>query len=762
MALHALRRDHERDTHAWQQQCEALAWGLHPRLGSASPVGCVSEYVLGDILRLARPRAEPQLLRDLHRQRRGAQLDRLWSLTAGRRTDRRIPRGVSMNQWIADNTIALYDMTVLSYSLTSEFCTQKTCPIMSAGPDVEYRWTEGGGRSERVSAPEYAQLVLGWAYAQLSGDEYARGASRLLVTRSRRILSRLARVFAHVWHSHMADAEAAGLDRAVLRAFERFHAFTSEFCLVDDADLVPLRGLIAKRVSELEAQLRQARVLLEREVTSSREELLEFIRASDVLRKRAADEHRQHVDKAHAQAAAAREEASRELLERQAADQRHAEELKARDEHAADLEARLRLCESRAAALEQQLRDRSDQNLRRAEAAEARAAALESEQRQPSGTPAVGAGRVEELEETVRNLTTELTAMRRLHVRSKGEALLAQSSTAVRTMLEAAAEGPDDGRVAASQRLIGELQEQVRTSAAVAEDLEAQLDEAARERDALRHRVEEQEEEAAATVQDLRRRTAMLEERVAIVRSNADTEARLFAERQKKLEGAVASLEGELQARDSLWRNKLGSERAMFAKRVAELRGAQCEEADAEAAAAPQKQPKQQQGAATTGSVVCAVCKGPLGHEVVQGCGHAVCEVCAEQRARGGCPACGEQGSTAGSGSEHRGAEGSGDGGEEGPVQRGPRRLKIGDLWSTQERRAFERGLPGGGKARERYCEAAGLTFGVLMKQPQALLHRAARNLGMQHCSMSTSCLRFHLKRFIEGRDAPEDTPRAK
>ena len=47
-----------------------------------------------------------------------------------------VPEGVELNEWLAVNTTDFYNSTMLLYSTLVEFCTNETCPVMSAGPKV--------------------------------------------------------------------------------------------------------------------------------------------------------------------------------------------------------------------------------------------------------------------------------------------------------------------------------------------------------------------------------------------------------------------------------------------------------------------------------------------------------------------------------------------------------------------------------------------------------------------------------------------------
>jgi len=45
-----------------------------------------------------------------------------------------LPSGEDLNEWLAVNTIEFFNEINLLYGVLMEYCTPKSCPIMSAGP----------------------------------------------------------------------------------------------------------------------------------------------------------------------------------------------------------------------------------------------------------------------------------------------------------------------------------------------------------------------------------------------------------------------------------------------------------------------------------------------------------------------------------------------------------------------------------------------------------------------------------------------------
>ncbi len=58
------------------------------------------------------------------------------------------------------------------YGTLAEFCTDTTCPVMSAGPRYEYYWADGQTVKKplKCSAPRYINLLMTWTQKQLENE----------------------------------------------------------------------------------------------------------------------------------------------------------------------------------------------------------------------------------------------------------------------------------------------------------------------------------------------------------------------------------------------------------------------------------------------------------------------------------------------------------------------------------------------------------------------------------------------------------------
>jgi MOB kinase activator 1 len=85
-----------------------------------------------------------------------------------------LPAGEDLNEWLAVNTIEFYNesknyllrlgLVNVLYGILTEFCTNESCPIMSAGPKYEYLWADGKNVKTplKVSASEYIDFLMAW------------------------------------------------------------------------------------------------------------------------------------------------------------------------------------------------------------------------------------------------------------------------------------------------------------------------------------------------------------------------------------------------------------------------------------------------------------------------------------------------------------------------------------------------------------------------------------------------------------------------
>lgn len=101
-----------------------------------------------------------------------------------------LPEGEDLNEWVAVNSKLLYfwfykikctsfisavdffNQINMLYGTITEFCTEDSCPIMSAGPKYEYHWADGHTVKKPIkcSAPKYIDYLMTWVQDQLDDE----------------------------------------------------------------------------------------------------------------------------------------------------------------------------------------------------------------------------------------------------------------------------------------------------------------------------------------------------------------------------------------------------------------------------------------------------------------------------------------------------------------------------------------------------------------------------------------------------------------
>jgi MOB kinase activator 1 len=163
----------------------------------------------------------------------------------------RLPKGEDFNEWLAVNVVDFFNEISLLYGIISEYCTDKTCPIMSAGPKYEYLWMDGVKfkRPVKVSAPKYIDYLMTWVEKQINdprlfpveeGVQFPKNFRSMCKT----ILKRLFRVYGHIYHSHIHKIVQLDCEAHLNTCFKHFIYFVKEFKLVDERELAPLSDTI--------------------------------------------------------------------------------------------------------------------------------------------------------------------------------------------------------------------------------------------------------------------------------------------------------------------------------------------------------------------------------------------------------------------------------------------------------------------------------------------------------------------------------------
>ena len=72
-----------------------------------------------------------------------------------------LPEGEDLNEWIAVNTVDFFNQINMLYGTITEFCTEQSCPVMSAGPKYEVSSQEKGDLARIVIFALFTPVSLG-------------------------------------------------------------------------------------------------------------------------------------------------------------------------------------------------------------------------------------------------------------------------------------------------------------------------------------------------------------------------------------------------------------------------------------------------------------------------------------------------------------------------------------------------------------------------------------------------------------------------
>lgn len=76
------------------------------------------------------------------------------------------------NSYISIIAVDFFNQINMLYGTITEFCTEESCSIMSAGPKYEYHWADGHTVKKPIkcSAPKYIDYLMTWVQDQLDDE----------------------------------------------------------------------------------------------------------------------------------------------------------------------------------------------------------------------------------------------------------------------------------------------------------------------------------------------------------------------------------------------------------------------------------------------------------------------------------------------------------------------------------------------------------------------------------------------------------------
>ncbi|KAJ8286684.1 hypothetical protein GJAV_G00041980 [Gymnothorax javanicus] len=158
-----------------------------------------------------------------------------------------LPHGEDLNDWVAVHVVDFFNRINLIYGTVCEFCTEKTCPVMSGGPRYEYRWQDDHKykKPTALPAPQYMNLLMDWIEVQINNEDIFPTSIGIPFPKNfiqicKKILCRLFRVFVHVYIHHFDRIILMGAEAHVNTCYKHFYYFVTELHLIDRKELEPL------------------------------------------------------------------------------------------------------------------------------------------------------------------------------------------------------------------------------------------------------------------------------------------------------------------------------------------------------------------------------------------------------------------------------------------------------------------------------------------------------------------------------------------
>eukprot|EP00118_Oscarella_pearsei_P005450 m.25097 g.25097 ORF g.25097 m.25097 type:complete len:215 (+) comp28736_c0_seq1:32-676(+) len=161
-----------------------------------------------------------------------------------------LPAGERMDDWIAVHVVDFFNRINLIYGTICDACTPASCPVMSGGPKYEYKWADGENFRKPTSLPahEYITHLMEWIEKQINNEDVFPSDPgvpfpKLYHPVCKKILTRLFRVFVHVYIHHFDKIVSIGAEAHVNTCYKHFYFFIRNFKLVDPRELEPLREM---------------------------------------------------------------------------------------------------------------------------------------------------------------------------------------------------------------------------------------------------------------------------------------------------------------------------------------------------------------------------------------------------------------------------------------------------------------------------------------------------------------------------------------
>lgn len=161
----------------------------------------------------------------------------------------KVPDDQEYEDWIAVNVVDFFNRINIIYGTVCEICTDASCPMMSGGPKFEYYWADETQKKPlALSAPKYITKLMEWIEKQINNEdvfpsEVGVPFPKTFIPVCKKILTRLYRVFVHVYIHHFDKVVEIGAEAHVNACYKHFYYFVKEFDLVVSKEFEPLEEL---------------------------------------------------------------------------------------------------------------------------------------------------------------------------------------------------------------------------------------------------------------------------------------------------------------------------------------------------------------------------------------------------------------------------------------------------------------------------------------------------------------------------------------
>ncbi|ELP93767.1 hypothetical protein EIN_175540 [Entamoeba invadens IP1] len=159
------------------------------------------------------------------------------------------PPNINTNEWLAVNCFDFFNNILLIYSSVSDLCSPSNCPIMTAGPSMEYLWSENK-KTFPLCAREYCDRLFAWVQtcfddSKIFPEEFTSKSPKLFLPTITKIFKRLFRVYAHMFYSHEKHLKDLDLSEQAFLGFRHFYLFCRKFELLSKDDISPLAEMVS-------------------------------------------------------------------------------------------------------------------------------------------------------------------------------------------------------------------------------------------------------------------------------------------------------------------------------------------------------------------------------------------------------------------------------------------------------------------------------------------------------------------------------------